>query len=225
MPATPRCNGLAAATYRGCRACAGPYACPATLAAAVGGAGCIRVGMVRLVHVVGVRIADMSFMNLAANGGIVVVASCSHGPHTTSNRVCIVDTLVIADMIVVGAAVTTAIDDVGLRTVEEVVVAGIPCVDGERPEVAVAIHHRAVEVGTVPESAVLVRSEDVAQVGAEVIPVDAVYGGRSDAEEVVEIHLIDRLVLHLRKIEFVGHLVCDESGLIMCHLVAHAFGG
>jgi len=156
----------------------------------------------------------------------VVAASHHYRPHTSSYRGVVRVTLVVAPAVGVGVAAVRSnyVVNVCPWAAEVVVATVVAVVDSEVPAEATVIHWMIEVLGAL-EQAILHGAEDVLEVDAEVVPVHCAYCGRCDKGEIVEIHLIHRLILHFSQVEFVSHLVCDEGCVLMCQLVAHAFGG
>ena len=110
--------------------------------------------------------------------------------------------------------------EVGTSEVE-VVTMRIAEIDAEVPVACLPVE-RAVEVTGCHEGVPLPVEEDITQVEITALPVGAEYVCPScDSHEVVEVNLVGGLVLFIGQVQFVGHLICQEQGLVASLLVTH----
>ena len=131
-------------------------------------------------------------------------------------------TFVVADGATVAA---TAIGAVDRRRLAEVVATVVARVDAEHPRAA-APDGGLIEVHRGDITAILPRRQHEAQVGVAAVPVDAEHiVGILDAEEVVQINLIDSLILIHRQAQLVRHLVGEEQSFLPCLGKAHCLCG
>ena len=97
----------------------------------------------------------------------------------------------------------------------------IIAIDGEEPAI-VKPRERTEEIVRSSENGILPIVEDVAKVCiavGQIISIDIVC--RLDAEQIVEVDLIAVVVLLIIEIQFVGHLVREETGLLASLSIAH----
>ena len=131
-------------------------------------------------------------------------------------------TFVVADGATIAA---TAIGAVDRRRLAEVVATVVARVDAEHPRAA-APDGGLIEVHRGDITAILPRRQHEAQVGVAAVPVDAEHiVGIPDAEEVVQINLIDSLILIHRQAQLVRHLVGEEQSFLPCLGKAHCLCG
>ena len=110
-------------------------------------------------------------------------------------------------------------------TVEEHPSDTIAGVDGEGPATS-APDDGTVEPLTGHEAVVLPGAEHIAQVAVANLPPKSEHVGAGIyIEQVVEVDLIHCLILCCCQSELVGHLVCQEEGLVACGVVRHCCGG
>ena len=84
---------------------------------------------------------------------------------------------------------------------------------------------RTVEVSRVAEHAILPVEQHVAEVEVTPAPVVAVQlVVRVDAEQIVEVYLVSRLILVVSEVQLVSHLVGEEQSLFARLTVAHCAG-
>jgi len=139
-------------------------------------------------------------------------------------------TLVTAHVIVTGRIFgATMCSDVGLEVqrgieIEECPVA-VDGIDAERPLAASAVQW-TVEVFAIQETAILTAGQYIADIVIAVIQIlivtvdgiavtiDDIVHDTVDLIEEVEVNLVDIIVLPWRKVQFVGHAVADEAGMI-----------
>ena len=101
----------------------------------------------------------------------------------------------------------------------------VAAVDGEG-HACVGPDDGTVEPLTGHEAVVLPGAEHIAQVAITNLPPKAKHVGAGIyVEQVIEIDLIHCLILCRCQSEFVGHLVCQEEGLVACGVVRHCCGG
>ena len=122
-----------------------------------------------------------------------------------------------------GMAATIGVIEV--RTSEvEIVAVGIAGIDAEVPVTGVPVQ-RTIEIGCCYEGVPLPVEQNIAQVEITTLPVGAIHIVTArDTHQVVEIDLIGGLVLLVSEIQFVGHFVGQEQGLVASLLVAHGVG-
>lgn len=107
---------------------------------------------------------------------------------------------------------------------EEIIAVGIARVHGEVPDIVEEVK-RAVEIGRFEEKVVLPVEQDIAQIEVALQPVIAVkVVGRTDAHEIVEVHLIARLILLVGEVELVRHLVRKKQRALAGLVEAHRTG-
>ena len=108
-------------------------------------------------------------------------------------------------------------------TAEVVVAVAIAVEDGVVPAVYLPAQG-AEEVIDGGVEVILPVEQDVADVLVAIAPTYAIeVGGRTHAKEVVEVDLINLVILVLRKVQFVGHLVREEVGVVASYIVGKGF--
>ena len=119
-------------------------------------------------------------------------------------------------------AVPSTVSDVDVRTAEvQVVAVRIVGVYGKMPHTVGPVQ-RPVEVRCGTECTVLPVEQDVAKVEVALPPVRLVEVVRGiDAHQVVEVNLVSGVILLFGEVQFIGHLVGEEQGLLPCLFVAH----
>ena len=122
-----------------------------------------------------------------------------------------------------GVAATIGGIEVGTSEVE-VVAMGIAGVDAEVPVAGLPVE-RAIEVTGCEEGVPLPVEQDVTQVEVTALPIGAEHvSAAGHTHQIVEVDLIRGLILLVRQVEFVGHLVCQEQGLVAGLLETHGAG-
>ncbi len=107
---------------------------------------------------------------------------------------------------------------------EEIIAVGIARVHGEVPDVVEEVK-RAVEIGRFEEKVVLPIEQNITQIEVALQPVIAVkVVGRTDAHEIVEVHLVARLILLVGEVELVRHLVRKKQRALAGLVVTHRAG-
>ena len=141
---------------------------------------------------------------------------------TSETMVCEVTSVIPTSAAVHSPTVTASVYGIEVRTSEvEVVAVGIAGVDAEVPVASVPIE-RTVEIGGCQIGAVLPVEQDITQVEVALCPVDSVEICLSvHAHQIVEVDLVCSLVLLLGEVQFIGHFVGEEQGLLASLLVTH----
>ena len=127
----------------------------------------------------------------------------------------------VAVMSATPVATVVAVVDAG--TAEVIVAVAIAVEDGVVPAVYLPAQG-AEEVIDGGVEVILPVEQDVADVLVAIAPTYAIeVGGRTHAKEVVEVDLINLVILVLRKVQFVGHLVREEVGVVASNIVGKGF--
>ena len=155
----------------------------------------------------------------AAVVGVMSNRSTIHAPEASIPMVG--TTVGIEAGVVVQPSVTAAIAPEDERMVIEEVTGVVVAVDGESPGTMQPVEGAQEVVGS-GEERILPVEEHIAQVGVAVVEVGTIdIIGPRDAEEVVEVNFVAVVILLVVQVEFVGHLVGEEAGLLTSLFIIH----
>ena len=189
------------------------------------------VGHIRIVAVISASVTESGVAAASARSAmtaseVTTIESVAHTARSattiTSGTMCEVASVIPTSAAVHPPTVTASVHGIEVRKSEvEVVAVGVAGIDAEMPVASVPVE-RAIEIGGSQIGFILPVKKDITQVEVTLCPICSIEVClRVDTHQIVEVDLVCGLVLLLGEVEFIGHLVSEEQGLLAGLLVTH----